>query len=74
MGTFQLGGSGMTRWLKELKPTDINDIMAMCDIKAKTSYTQLLPIMRQVRAKCESRYGHELPGCDYEVLVTFLPQ
>ncbi|OGH86672.1 MAG: DNA polymerase III subunit alpha [Candidatus Magasanikbacteria bacterium RIFOXYC12_FULL_33_11] len=29
MGTFQLGGSGMTRWLKELKPTDINDIMAM---------------------------------------------
>lgn len=29
MGTFQLGGSGMTRWIKELKPTDINDIMAM---------------------------------------------
>ena len=29
MGTFQLGGSGMTRWLKELKPTTIDDIMAM---------------------------------------------
>ncbi len=29
MGTFQLGGSGMTRWLKELKPTTVNDIMAM---------------------------------------------
>ncbi len=29
MGTFQLGGSGMTRWLKELKPTNIDDIMAM---------------------------------------------
>lgn len=29
LGTFQLGGSGMTRWLKELKPTNINDIMAM---------------------------------------------
>ncbi|MFA7244557.1 MAG: DNA polymerase III subunit alpha [Candidatus Magasanikbacteria bacterium] len=29
MGTFQLGGSGMTRWLKELKPSNINDIMAM---------------------------------------------
>ena len=29
MGTFQLGGSGMTRWLKELQPTTINDIMAM---------------------------------------------
>lgn len=29
MGTFQLGGSGMTKWLKELKPTRIEDIMAM---------------------------------------------
>lgn len=29
MGTFQLGGSGMTRWVKELKPTTIDDIMAM---------------------------------------------
>lgn len=29
MGVFQLGGSGMTRWLKELKPTTIDDIMAM---------------------------------------------
>lgn len=29
MGVFQLAGSGMTRWLKELKPTTIDDIMAM---------------------------------------------
>jgi len=29
LGTFQLGGSGMTRWLKELRPNTINDIMAM---------------------------------------------
>ncbi|KKT75892.1 MAG: polymerase III subunit alpha protein [Microgenomates group bacterium GW2011_GWA2_44_7] len=29
MGTFQLGGSGMTRYLKELKPTRIEDLMAM---------------------------------------------
>ncbi len=29
MGTFQLGGSGMTRWLKELRPSTIDDIMAM---------------------------------------------
>lgn len=28
-GCFQLGGSGMTRWLKELKPTTIHDINAM---------------------------------------------
>lgn len=29
MGLFQLGGSGMTRFLKELKPTTIHDINAM---------------------------------------------
>ena len=29
IGLFQLGGSGMTRYLKELKPTTIMDIMAM---------------------------------------------
>lgn len=28
-GTFQLNGSGMTRYLKELKPSNIHDIMAM---------------------------------------------
>ena len=29
MGVFQLSGSGMTRWIKELRPTTIDDIMAM---------------------------------------------
>jgi len=29
IGLFQLNGAGMTRWLKELKPTDIHDINAM---------------------------------------------
>ena len=28
-GVFQLNGSGMTRWLKDLKPTTIHDINAM---------------------------------------------
>lgn len=29
VGLFQLSGTGMTRWLKELKPTTIHDINAM---------------------------------------------
>lgn len=29
MGTFQLNGSGMTKFIKELKPTRVEDIMAM---------------------------------------------
>lgn len=32
MGLFQLGGSGMTRYLKELRPTNIFDIMAMISL------------------------------------------
>ncbi|MCR4334002.1 MAG: DNA polymerase III subunit alpha, partial [Patescibacteria group bacterium] len=28
-GTFQLNGSGMTRWLKEMRPTSIHDINAI---------------------------------------------
>ncbi len=32
MGLFQLGGTGMTRYLKELKPTNIFDIMAMISL------------------------------------------
>lgn len=29
MGVFQLSGSGMTKWLKELKPNRLEDIMVM---------------------------------------------
>ncbi len=29
MGAFQLGGSGMTKWLKELKPNRLEDLMVM---------------------------------------------
>jgi DNA polymerase-3 subunit alpha len=29
MGVFQLSGSGMTKWIKELKPNRIEDLMAM---------------------------------------------
>lgn len=32
MGLFQLGGTGMTRYLKELKPTNVFDIMAMISL------------------------------------------
>lgn len=32
MGLFQLGGTGMTRYLKELKPTSVFDIMAMISL------------------------------------------
>jgi len=32
MGVFQMGGSGMTKWLKELKPSRLEDLMIMIAI------------------------------------------
>lgn len=32
MGCFQLGGSGMTKWLKELRPNRVEDLMIMVAI------------------------------------------
>src|SRR3990170_5247244 len=29
MGVFQMGGPGMTKWLRELRPTRIEDLMVM---------------------------------------------
>ena len=29
MGVFQLGGEGITKWLRELKPNRVEDLMAM---------------------------------------------
>lgn len=50
---------------------DINLIMQMNGLKLKTAYTKLLPIMRALRDKCESRYGAPIEDSNYEVLVQF---
>lgn len=33
--------------------------------------SDLMPAMKELWEKCLSRYGSRLPGCDYEVLVSF---
>lgn len=50
---------------------DINFIFEMNGLAISISAEQLLPIMKKVRDKCESRYGNYLPHSDYEVLVLF---
>ena len=50
---------------------DINLIFEMYGIAVETCIDDLLPIMQEVRDKCESRYGNQLLDTDYEILVIF---
>ncbi len=50
---------------------DANFILEMHGIAGSVSSEDLLPVMKLVRAKCESRYGNRIPGEEYEVLVEF---
>lgn len=47
MGTFQLNGSGMTKFLKELKPTRVEDIMAMVALYRPGSLSQIPEYIRR---------------------------
>lgn len=51
---------------------DINIIFEMNRLSVLVTKDDLLPVMKQIRDKCESRYGNHLPNSDYEILVSFL--
>lgn len=70
MGTFQLGGSGMTRYLMELKPSRVEDIMAMVAlfrpgpmanipeyIRRKNDPTKVKYLHPKMKTYLESSYG-----------------
>ena len=47
MGVFQLGGSGMTKYLKELKPTRVEDLMAMVALYRPGPISQIPEYIRR---------------------------
>ena len=47
MGTFQLNGSGMTKFLKDLKPTRIEDLMAMVALYRPGPLSQIPEYIRR---------------------------
>ncbi|MFC1749089.1 DNA polymerase III subunit alpha, partial [Pseudomonadota bacterium] len=70
MGTFQLGGTGMTRYLIELKPERVEDIMAMVAlfrpgpmanipeyIRRKNDPTKIKYLHPKMKSFLESSYG-----------------
>lgn len=58
MGTFQLGGSGMTKWLKELKPTRIEDIMVMIALFRPGPMNNIQEFIARKSGKVPVQYYH----------------
>lgn len=51
--------------------TDMNILLSFSEHSATIEITEMLPVIKEVVDKCESRYGNRLPDSDYEVLVVF---
>ncbi len=47
MGTFQLGGSGMTKYIKDLKPNRVEDLMAMVALYRPGPISQIPEYIRR---------------------------
>ncbi|OGG05616.1 DNA polymerase III subunit alpha [Candidatus Gottesmanbacteria bacterium RIFCSPHIGHO2_01_FULL_42_12] len=58
MGTFQLGGTGMTKWLKELKPTRVEDLMIMVALFRPGPMANIPEYISRKNGKSEITYLH----------------
>jgi len=58
MGTFQLGGSGMTRWLKELRPNRLEDIMVMIALFRPGPMNNIQEFIARKHGKVPVKYLH----------------
>ena len=58
MGTFQLGGTGMTKWLKELKPTRLEDIMVMIALFRPGPMANIPEYIARKHGKSPIKYLH----------------
>lgn len=60
VGVFQLEGSGMTRYLKELKPTHIEDIVAMISLYRPGPMELIPSFIRRKHKKEHISFPHQL--------------
>lgn len=58
MGAFQLGGSGMTKWLMELKPNRIEDIMVMIALFRPGPMANIPEYIARKNKKAQVTYLH----------------
>ena len=73
MGTFQLSGSGMTKWLKELKPTRVEDLMIMVALYRPGPMANIPEYIARKNGKHKVTYMHpkmsEFLDKSYGILV-----
>jgi len=58
MGVFQLGGSGMTKWLRELKPNRIEDLMVMIALFRPGPIANIPEFIARKNKKSPVKYLH----------------
>jgi DNA polymerase-3 subunit alpha len=58
MGAFQLGGSGMTKWLKELKPNRLEDLMVMIALFRPGPMANIPEFIARKNGKSQITYMH----------------
>jgi len=59
MGTFQLEGSGMTRYITQMQPTDISHVIAMIALFRPGPMESIPEYIERMHGKKEVRYPHE---------------
>ncbi len=73
MGVFQLGGEGMTKWLKELKPSRVEDLMVMVALYRPGPMDNISAYIDRKFGRKKPEYLHpkmeEFLGKTYGVLV-----
>ncbi|MFA7300996.1 MAG: DNA polymerase III subunit alpha [Candidatus Shapirobacteria bacterium] len=65
MGIFQLGGEGMTKWLKELKPSRVEDLMVMVALYRPGP-------MDNISAYIDRKFGRKKPEYLHPNMENFL--
>ncbi len=58
MGVFQMGGSGMTKWIKELRPTRVEDLMIMIAIFRPGPMANIPEFISRKNGKSKVEYMH----------------
>lgn len=71
-GFIGMGGIPIDRYAiaKEVC-RDMNILLSLAEHQMIIEPEQILPIVKEVVDKCESRYGNQLPNADYEAIVIF---
>ena len=58
-GVFQLEGTGMTRWVKEMKPQDLSNVIAMVALYRPGPMEFIPDYIKRMHGEADVEYAHE---------------